>query len=61
MVSAGLIRIIRHATALLVMEALIRTVPTVPHARTTLTRIKLVMILVLPVTAVSLLPLPMVL
>ena len=39
MVSAGLIRIIRHATALLVTEALIRTVPTVPHARTTLTRI----------------------
>ena len=57
MVSAGLIKIIRPATALLVMDALIRTVPTVPHARTTLTRIKLVMILVLPVTAVNLLPL----
>ena len=60
MVSAGLIRIIRPVTALLVTEALIRTVPTAPHAKITLTRIKLVMILVLPVTAVSLPLLPMV-
>ena len=57
MVSAGLIRIIRPVTALLVMEALIRMVPTVPHAKITLTRIKLVMLPALPVTAVNLQPL----
>ena len=58
MVSAGLIRIIRPVTALLVTEALKRTVPTAPHARTTLTRIKPVMLPALPVTAVNLELLP---